>query len=101
MQRWIAACVYYSSMKIRVCRCNNICSIEVKNENFFFFVPITMCDEKHDPRINLKFLVKLKETPSDCFKLLKDTYDGNFLFRACVFEWCKWFSESRETTKDD
>ncbi|KAG5326445.1 GVQW3 protein, partial [Acromyrmex heyeri] len=52
-------------------------------------------------RINVKFLVKLKKTPTECYKLLKEAYDENSLSRARVFEWYKRFSEGRESTEDD
>ncbi|VVC44420.1 Hypothetical protein CINCED_3A020187 [Cinara cedri] len=52
-------------------------------------------------RINLKFLVKLKKTPTECYKLLQEAYGGNSLSRARVFEWYKCFSEGRESTEDD
>ncbi|KYN33876.1 hypothetical protein ALC56_11689 [Trachymyrmex septentrionalis] len=54
-----------------------------------------MYDEKHEQRINVKFLVKLKKTPTECYKLLKEAYG------ARVFEWYKRFSEGRESTEDD
>ncbi|KAG5331644.1 MOS1T transposase, partial [Acromyrmex charruanus] len=57
-----------------------------------------MCDEQ---RINVKFLVKLKKTPTECYKLLKEAYGENSLSRARVFEWYKRFSEGRESTEDD
>ena len=67
----------------------------------FFLVPKTMCDEKHEQRINLKFLVKLKKTPTECYKLLQEAYGDISLSRARVFEWCKRFSEGRESTEND
>lgn len=57
-----------------------------------------MCDEQ---RINVKFLVKLKKTPTECYKLLKEAYGENSLSRARVFEWYKRFSEGRESSEDD
>ncbi|XP_050516736.1 protein GVQW3-like [Diabrotica virgifera virgifera] len=60
-----------------------------------------MCDEKHEQRINVKFLVKLKKTPTECYNLLKEAYGENSLFRARVFEWYKRFSEGRESAEDD
>ncbi|VVC45936.1 Hypothetical protein CINCED_3A019665 [Cinara cedri] len=60
-----------------------------------------MCDEKQEQRINLTFLVKLKKTPTECYKLLQEAYGGNPLSRARVFEWYKRFSEGRENTEDD
>ena len=47
-----------------------------------------MCDEKHEQRINVKFLVKLKKIPTECYKLLKEAYGENSLSRARVFENC-------------
>ncbi|KAG5320522.1 MOS1T transposase, partial [Acromyrmex heyeri] len=60
-----------------------------------------MCDEKHEQRINVKFLIKLKKTPTECYKLLKEAYGKNSLSHARVFEWYKRFSEGRESTEDD
>jgi len=60
-----------------------------------------MCDEKHEQLINMKFLVKLKKSPTECYKLLKEAYGENSLSRARVFEWYKRFSEGRESTEDD
>ncbi|GFW47962.1 protein GVQW3 [Trichonephila clavipes] len=60
-----------------------------------------MWDEKQEQRINLKFLVKLKNTPTECYKLLQEAYGDNSLSRVRVFEWCKRFSEGRESTEDD
>ncbi|GFY05525.1 protein GVQW3 [Trichonephila clavipes] len=60
-----------------------------------------MCDEKQEQRINLKFLVKLKKTPTECYKLLQEAYGDYSLSRARVFEWCKRFSQGRESTEDD
>ena len=60
-----------------------------------------MFDEKHEQRINLKFLVKLNKTPTECYKLLQEAYGDSSLSRARVFEWCKRFSEGRESTEDD
>ncbi|XP_072380520.1 protein GVQW3-like [Diabrotica undecimpunctata] len=55
-----------------------------------------MCDEKHEHRINVKFLVKFKKTPTECYNLLKEAYGENSLCRARVFEWYKRFSEGAE-----
>ena len=37
-----------------------------------------MCEEKHK-QINMKFLIKLKKTPTECYKLLKEAYGENSL----------------------
>jgi len=60
-----------------------------------------MCDEKQEQRINIKFLVRLKKTPTKCYKLLQEAYGDNSLSRARIFEWCKRFSEGRESTEND
>ena len=54
-----------------------------------------MCDEKHEQRINLKFLVKLKKTPTECYKLLQEAYGDNSLSRTRVFE-CKRNQKSKD-----
>ncbi|KAG5313910.1 MOS1T transposase, partial [Pseudoatta argentina] len=56
---------------------------------------------KTEQRINVKFLVKLKKTPIECYKFLKEAYGENSLSRARVFEWYKRFSEGLESTEDD
>ena len=33
----------------------------------FFSRADTICDEKHEQRIDVKFLVKLKKTPTECY----------------------------------
>jgi hypothetical protein len=48
---------------------------------------------KIEQRINLKFLVKLKKTPTECFQLLKEVYGDNVTSRARVLEWHKQFME--------
>ena len=60
-----------------------------------------MLDEKQEQRIHVKFLVKLKKTPTECYKLLKEVYGEDSLSRARVFGWHKRFSEGRESTDDD
>ncbi len=67
----------------------------------FVFMPILMCDEKHEQQINVKFLVKLKKTPTECYKLLKEVHRENSLSRVCVFKWYKQFSEGQKSTKND
>ncbi len=68
----------------------------------FFLMPITKFDEKHEQRINVKFLIKLKKkTLTECYKFLKDAYGENSISPARVFEWYKRFSEGQESTKDD
>ena len=47
-----------------------------------------------EQRINLKFLAKLGETPSECFALLQQVYKEKTMSRACAFEWHKRFRES-------
>ena len=46
-------------------------------------------DKKQEQRINLKFLVKLKKTPTEYYKLLQEAYGDNSLSRACGFERCQ------------
>jgi hypothetical protein len=56
---------------------------------------------KMKQRINLKFLVKLKQTPTECFQLLKEVYGDNVTSYTRVFEWHKWFMEGWEEVEDD
>jgi len=52
-------------------------------------------------RVNLKFLVKLKKSPTECFKLLTEVYGEVTMSRTRVFEWHKRFSKGREEVDDD
>nr|CAH7745967.1 unnamed protein product [Callosobruchus chinensis] len=60
-----------------------------------------MISLKIEQRINLKFLVKLGKSPSECFQLLKEVFGDNCMSRTRVFEWHKRFSEGREEVEDD
>lgn len=56
---------------------------------------------KIEQRVNLKFLIKLKKSPTECFKLLTEVYREVTMSRTRVFEWHKRFSEGREEVDDD
>lgn len=75
-------------------RCGRIFSID---ETVFSLVPITMGDEKHEYRLKVKFLVKLKKTLTESYKLLREAYGENFLSRQCVFEKWKRIAKDRKT----
>ncbi len=61
-----------------------------------------MCDEKHEQRINVKFLIKSrKKKLTECNMLLKEAYGENSLSHASVFEWYRWVFKALESTKDD
>jgi len=60
----------------------------------------TMPNLKIEQRVNLKFLVKLKKSPTECFKLLVEAYGKVTISRIRVFEWQK-FSEGREEIDDN
>ncbi len=50
----------------------------------FFLVPITMYDKKLEQWTNVKFLVELKKSLAECFKLLKGACGENSLSRVCT-----------------
>ena len=52
-------------------------------------------------RVSTEFLVKMKKSVMETFLLLTESYGEDCMSRACVFEWHKWFSEGRESLKDD
>jgi hypothetical protein len=60
-----------------------------------------MLDKEIEQRINIKFLVKLKETATETFDLLRQAYGENTLSKARVFELHKRFSEGREDVEGD
>ncbi|XP_050527144.1 protein GVQW3-like [Daktulosphaira vitifoliae] len=60
-----------------------------------------MLDMKIEQRVNIKFLVKLKKTAAESFRMLCKVYSEECLSRACVFEWHKRFCNGREDVEDD
>ncbi len=60
-----------------------------------------MNDEKHKQWINVEFLVKLKKTPTECYKLLKEACGESSLSSAGLFEWYKWFFKGQKSSEDD
>ena len=54
-----------------------------------------------EQRINLKFLVKLRKSPTECFKLLTEVYGEDVMSRPRVFEWHKRFKSGRKEVEDD
>ena len=53
-----------------------------------------------DQRINLRFLVKLKKTPTESLKMLQEAYGDQAMSRARVFEWHRIFREGEEGVDD-
>ena len=53
-----------------------------------------------DQRINLKFLVKLKKTPTESLKMLQEAYGDQPMSRAHVFDWHRRFMEGEEDVED-
>ena len=49
-----------------------------------------------EQRMNLKFLVKLRKIPTECFKLLKEVYVEDMMSRTQIFEWHKYFEKGHE-----
>jgi hypothetical protein len=66
-----------------------------------FYVAMTMLNKKTEQRVNFKFLAKQKKTATEIFVLLHEAYRENALPRACMFQWCKRFSEGREDVRYD
>jgi hypothetical protein len=60
-----------------------------------------MLDLKIEQRVNIKFLVKLKKTATESFRMLNEVYGEECLSRARVFEWYKRFCSGREDVEDD
>ena len=54
-----------------------------------------MLNFKNEQRVNLKFLVKLNKTATECLKMMSDVYREDCMSRARVFEWHKRFTEDR------
>ena len=53
-----------------------------------------------EQQINLKFLVKLRKTPTECFKL-REVYGEGVMSRTQIFEWHKRFKKGYEEVEDD
>ena len=57
-----------------------------------------------EQRINLKFLVQLRKTPTECFRLLPETkkvYGEDVMSRTQIFKWHKRFEKGHEEVEDD
>jgi hypothetical protein len=54
-----------------------------------------------EQRAWIKFCVKLKNTATETFEMLKSAYGEECLSRTSVFEWHEWFKEGRESLQDD
>ena len=61
----------------------------------------TVSSSRMEQRINLKFLVKLRKTPTECFKLFKEVYSEDVVSRTQIFEWHERFKKGREEVEDD
>ena len=61
----------------------------------------TVSSSRMEQQINLKFLMKLRKTASECFKLLKEVYGEDVMSRTQIFEWQKCFEKGRKEVKDD
>ena len=61
----------------------------------------TVGNTRMEQRINLKFLVKLRKSPTECFILLTEVYGEDVMSRPKVFEWHKRFKSGREEVEDD
>ena len=54
-----------------------------------------------EQRINLKFLVKLRKTPNECFKLFKKFYGKDMMSRTQILESHKRFEKGSEALEND
>ena len=54
-----------------------------------------------EQQINLNFMVKLKKTPTVCFKLFKEVYSKDVMSRMQIFEWHKRFEKGCKEMEDD
>ena len=52
-------------------------------------------------RINMKFLVRLGETPTEALKLFQEVYGDDTMSRTRLFERYRKFKEGREEVEDD
>ena len=48
-----------------------------------------------------KFLVKLRKTSTECFKLLKEVYGEDVMSRTQIFKWHKRFENACEEVEND
>ena len=61
----------------------------------------TVSSSRIKQQINLKFLVKLRKTPTECFKLLKEVYVEDVVLRMQIFKWHKDFEKGHKAVEDD
>jgi len=60
-----------------------------------------MLDLKVEQRVNIKFLLELKQNTAESFWMLSEVYGEERSSRARVFEWHKRFRGGREDVVDD
>ena len=56
----------------------------------------TVSISRMEQRINTKFLVKLRKTPTECFKLLKEVYGEDVMLGMQIFKWHKRFEKGHK-----
>jgi len=54
-----------------------------------------------EQRICIKFCVKLKKTPTETFKMLKEAFNNDAMSQSRTFEWHSRFRYGRISTEDD
>ena len=65
-----------------------------KIKNFWLFSLVRRTSVEQ--RINLKFLVRLRKTPTEALKLLQEVYGDDTISRTRLFEWHRRFKEGRQ-----
>jgi hypothetical protein len=70
-------------------------------EEVFLLLVRKITDTSIKQRTNIKFLAKLKKTPTKTYQLLREVYGEDTLSRARVFEWHRRFLGGREDVEDD
>ncbi|XP_054715265.1 protein GVQW3-like [Uloborus diversus] len=54
-----------------------------------------------EQRLNIKFCVKLKKTPTETLQIINEVYGEEALSRTQVFQWHKNFREGRDDVHDE
>jgi len=58
-------------------------------------------DVKEEQRVAIKFCCKVNFSATKTVELIQKAYGDAALSQTTIFEWHKWFRESRESVKDD
>ena len=108
---WVG-CVWNQSWHVCTCLSNSWHKLQVaafaqlavvghgSNTCVYVIVIFTMC-ESTEQCICIKFCFKIGKTATETYQLLQQAYGEDAMGRTQVFDWFRWFKESRTSVESD